>query len=146
MEKKSTSPSGLTGRQLVASIFIACGIMLLGRNLGFIPNDLFRIVVSWPMLLIVLGAYSILRRQMFTGLILFVVGLCFIMPRLGWLPWMPVNAGAVLWPVVLVCLGILSFIVPIVIRSGKRGANRLSVISRPARPMALFVRTMYSGA
>lgn len=83
MEKKSTSPSGLTGRQLVASIFIACGIMLLGRNLGFIPNDLFRIVVSWPMLLIVLGAYSILRRQMFTGLILFVVGLCFIMPRLG---------------------------------------------------------------
>lgn len=112
MEKKSTSPSGLTGRQLVASIFIACGIMLLGRNLGFIPNDLFRIVVSWPMLLIVLGAYSILRRQMFTGLILFVVGLCFIMPRLGWLPWMPVNASAVLWPVVLVCLGIFFFYRP----------------------------------
>lgn len=112
MEKKSTSPSGLTGRQLLASLFIVCGLMLLGRNLGLIPNDLFHLVVSWPMFLIVLGAYSLLRRQIFTGLILFLVGFCFIMPRLGWLFWMPVNANAVLWPVVLVCLGIFFFYRP----------------------------------
>lgn len=112
MEKKSTSPSGFTGRQLMATILIACGVLLLGRNLGFVPYELFRVIVSWPMLLIVLGAYSFLRRQAFTGVVLFAVGFCFILPRLGWLPWAPANVSAVLWPVLLVCIGIAFFYRP----------------------------------
>ena len=56
---------------------------MLGRNLGFIPNDLFRIVVSWPMLLIVLGAYSILRRQMFRFVFVVILSLWPVV-------WMPV--------------------------------------------------------
>ena len=86
MEKKSATPSGFTGRQLMATILIACGVLLLGRNLGIFPNRIFHIIVSWPMLLVVLGAYSFLRRQAFTGVVLFAIGLCFILPRLGWLP------------------------------------------------------------
>ena len=49
MEQKPTSPSGITGRQLVATLFIACGILLLGRNLGIIPSSFFHAIVSWPM-------------------------------------------------------------------------------------------------
>ena len=104
MEKKSATPSGFTGRQLMATILIACGVLLLGRNLGIFPNRIFHIIVSWPMLLVVLGAYSFLRRQAFTGVVLFAIGLCFILPRLGWLPWGPANVSAVLWPVLLVCV------------------------------------------
>ena len=54
MEKKSATPSGFTGRQLMATILIACGVFLLGRNLGIFPNRIFHIIVSWPMLLVVL--------------------------------------------------------------------------------------------
>ena len=53
MEKKSATPSGFTGRQLMATILIACGVLLLGRNLGIFPNRIFHIIVSWPMLLVV---------------------------------------------------------------------------------------------
>lgn len=52
MEKKSATPSGFTGRQLMATILIACGVLLLGRNLGIFPNRIFHIIVSWPMLLV----------------------------------------------------------------------------------------------
>ena len=93
MEKKSATPSGFTGRQLMATILIACGVLLLGRNLGIFPNRIFHIIVSWPMLLV-------------------VIGLCFILPRLGWLPWGPANVSAVLWPVLLVCVGIAFFYRP----------------------------------
>ena len=112
MEKKSATPSGFTGRQLMATILIACGVLLLGRNLGIFPNRIFHIIVSWPMLLVVLGAYSFLRRQAFTGVVLFAIGLCFILPRLGWFPWGLANVSAVLWPVLLVCVGIAFFYRP----------------------------------
>ena len=46
MEKKSATPSGFTGRQLMATILIACGVLLLGRNLGIFPNRIFHIIVS----------------------------------------------------------------------------------------------------
>ena len=63
MEKKSATPSGFTGRQLMATILIACGVLLLGRNLGIFPNRIFHIIVSWPMLLVVLGAYCFVRYR-----------------------------------------------------------------------------------
>lgn len=143
MEKKSATPSGFTGRQLMATILIACGVLLLGRNLGIFPNRIFHIIVSWPMLLVVLGAYSFLRRQAFTGVVLFAIGLCFILPRLGWLPWGPANVSAVLWPVLLVCVGIAFFIV----RSAEKekGRYRVKQILLPGNiipVMALCVRTM----
>lgn len=112
MEQKPTSPSGLTGRQLVAAIFIACGILLLGRNFGIIPYGLFHILVSWPMLLVVLGAYTALRKQVFSGLVLFALGLCFLIPRLDWLNWLPINTSQILWPVALVLVGIGVFCRP----------------------------------
>lgn len=72
MEKKSATPSGFTGRQLMATILIACGVLLLGRNLGIFPNRIFHIIVSWPMLLVVLGAYYRHLRAWFCSLSDFV--------------------------------------------------------------------------
>lgn len=93
MEKKS-SPSGWqTGNWW--PYFYLYGIMLLGRNLDLFPMIYFvSLYPSWYFWLF--EHYSILRRQMFTGLILFVVGLCFVC--LVWVValWIPVNAGAVL--------------------------------------------------
>ena len=49
MEKKQNFPShaGLSGKALIASLFIISGILLFARNVGWITYDLFSIVVSW---------------------------------------------------------------------------------------------------
>ena len=60
MEKKQNFPShaGLSGKALIASLFIISGILLFARNVGWITYDLFSIVVSWHSLLIVLDRKS----------------------------------------------------------------------------------------
>ncbi|WP_455585331.1 LiaF transmembrane domain-containing protein [Bacteroides sp.] len=141
MEKKSTSPSGFTGRQLAATILIVCGVLLLGRNLGLVSYDLFRVIVSWPMLLIVLGAYSFLRKQAFTGIILFAIGFCFILPRLGWLPWAPAHVSAVLWPVLLVCIGIAFFYHPRRVRTEWKMQGKEDFTTREHKSGDGFVRS-----
>ena len=48
MEKKQNFPShaGLSGKALIASLFIISGILLFARNVGWITYDLFNVVVS----------------------------------------------------------------------------------------------------
>ena len=112
MEQKPTSPSAITGRHLVATLFPPCGILLIGRHLGIIPSSFFHAIVSWPMLLVALGAYYVLRKQLFNGLILLVIGFCFLIPRLGWFFWLPIDTSALLWPLVLVLVGVAVFYRP----------------------------------
>ncbi len=49
MEQKSkfSSPTGFSGKLLVASLFILSGILLFARNMGWITAELFSIIVSW---------------------------------------------------------------------------------------------------
>lgn len=44
MEQKSkfSSPTGFSGKLLVASLFILSGILLFARNMGWITAELFR--------------------------------------------------------------------------------------------------------
>lgn len=48
MEKKQNFPShaGLSGKVLVASLFIISGILLFARNVGWMSYEIFDIVVS----------------------------------------------------------------------------------------------------
>ena len=59
MEQKSkfSSPTGFSGKLLVASLFILSGILLFARNMGWITAELFSIIVSWYSLFI-LGFYG----------------------------------------------------------------------------------------
>ena len=71
MEKKEfSSPARRYGKFFIAFIFITAGVLLLARNLGWISYTLFGILVSWQMLLILLGIYLMLRRQILLGGIL----------------------------------------------------------------------------
>ena len=80
MEKKQNFPShaGLSGKALIASLFIISGILLFARNVGWITYDLFSIVVSWHSLLIVLGIYTMTRRHYLSGSILTLIGVYFL--------------------------------------------------------------------
>ena len=107
MEKKQcSSPKGIYGKILVATLFIVAGVLLLARNVGWITEDLFSALVSWQMLLIVFGIYMMTKRAFIRGLILFAIGAYFLAPHVAWLP---VDVNAILLPVVLVGIG-LAFI------------------------------------
>jgi len=108
MEKKQNFPShaGLSGKALIASLFIISGILLFARNVGWITYDLFNVVVSWHSLLIVLGIYTMTRRHYISGLILTLIGAYFL---IGGLSWLPENSQTIVWPVALIVAGILLF-------------------------------------
>ena len=109
MEKKQNFPShaGLSGKALIASLFIISGILLFARNVGWITYDLFSIVVSWHSLLIVLGIYTITRRHYLSGSILTLIGVYFLV---GGLSWLPENSQTIVWPVALIVAGFFFFL------------------------------------
>ena len=100
------------GALIAATAIIIIGILFLGRNLGFINHGVLRVVISWQMLLIFLGAVALTKRNNTGGAILIGVGLFFIVPRLT-------GAGmiwaATWWPLLLIIVGailIVRFILP----------------------------------
>lgn len=109
MEKKQNFPShaGLSGKVLVASLFIISGILLFARNVGWMSYEIFDIVVSWHTLLIILGIYTMTHRHYISGLILTLVGAYFL---IGGLSWLPENSQTFVWPVALIVAGILFFV------------------------------------
>ena len=84
MEQKSkfSSPTGFSGKLLVASLFILSGILLFARNMGWITAELFSIIVSWYSLFIIMGIYSMIRRHFVGGIILVLVGVYFLLGSL----------------------------------------------------------------
>lgn len=82
MEQKSkfSSPTGFSGKLLVASLFILSGILLFARNMGWITAELFSIIVSWYSLFIIMGIYSMIRRH-FVGWNYPCIGRCLFFAR-----------------------------------------------------------------
>ena len=100
------------GALIAAAAIIILGLLFLGRNLGFINHGIFRIVISWQMLLIFLGAVALAKRNNTGGAILIGVGLFFMVPKLtgAGLYW-----AATWWPLLLIVVSIIliiRFIVP----------------------------------
>lgn len=93
----------------IAAIFIFAGIFILGRNLGWIEHSLYRIVISWQMLLIVLGIFSLIKRQTTGGLILIGVGGFFLLPHLFTTDYYSVRT---FWPLVFVLIGVILLVRP----------------------------------
>lgn len=58
-------------------MFIIVGLLFLGRNFGIIDSDLFGILVSWQMLLIVVGVVNLIKRHFFGGVITIAIGSLF---------------------------------------------------------------------
>jgi predicted membrane protein len=89
---------------VTALVFIVAGGMLLGRNLNLVPESAFRIVVSWQMLLIVLGLSSLIKRNLTSGFVLLVIGTFFLIPVLTGVEkeWFRTY-----WPVIFIIIGVV---------------------------------------
>ena len=87
-----------------AAVFIIVGLLFLGRNFGVIDPSLFHILVSWQMLLIVVGVVNLIKRHLVGGCITIAVGTYFLLPEITGIEqeWL-----GMFWPVFLILIGIL---------------------------------------
>lgn len=107
---------------MAAIALIVLGLLFLGRNLGYVDTQTFRIFVSWQMLLIVIGLWSMVRRQNSSGLILLAIGTFFLIPRLtGW-----IDGGWIrtYWPVLLIAIGAILIIRKMLPQNNRRHNKR----------------------
>lgn len=100
IKKRNNEGKGL---YLAAALFIAVGLLLLGKNLGIIEIELYRTLVSWRMLLVVLGLFFLVRRQPLPGIILLAIGAYGMIKHI---PFLHINLDVFFWPAVLIAVGI----------------------------------------
>ena len=92
-------------RAILGILLILGGMLLIATHLGWIPWSFRSVIISWQMLLIVLGLFFIFSRDNTpAGLILIAVGAFFLLPR--FLP-MSFEYRRLIWPVLLVAFGIV---------------------------------------
>jgi predicted membrane protein len=100
---------------IVGITLILLGGALIGRNMGLIPQTFHSVIVSWQMLLIVIGVISIVKHQTFHfhGLAMLCIGIFFIIPKLArFFPstFSCIDADSftsVYWPVLLILCGVI---------------------------------------
>lgn len=94
---------------VTAAIFIIVGLLFLGRNFGIIDSYLFHILVSWQMLLIVVGVVNLIKRHFFGGVITIAIGAYFLLPEISGIEgeW-----AGMFWPVLLILVGIMILFKP----------------------------------
>lgn len=83
----------------LAISFIVVGLILVGKNLDLVDPFWFRIIISWQMLLMVIGLSSLFKRQYIAGAVMIGIGAFFMLPLVSrWGHW---------WPLIFVWVGIL---------------------------------------
>ncbi len=83
---------------------IAIGGVWILERLGLIPNAVDDILISWQMLLIGIGIFSLIGGNRTPGLILIMIGGFFLIPEVAEIPY---ELRRLAWPLLLVGLGII---------------------------------------
>lgn len=84
-------------------ILIALGVILILERLNLIPESVADLLISWQMLLIGIGALSLIGGNRTAGTILIVIGGTFMIPELITVPH---EVRRIYWPLILVAIGV----------------------------------------
>jgi len=87
-------------RTFLGIIFVLIGAILLARNYGWLDYEIFHHLISWPMLLIVIGIFQLARRAYTPAIVLIGIGTFFLFGFPDWENF---------WPAIFILVGI-SFI------------------------------------
>lgn len=92
-------------------ILLLVGILFLAFNFGLIDSALRSVLFSWPMIFIVLGLFSLYRKEWGGAFFGLIFGGFFLLPIInraypGSLPFMSDNFSANYWPLLLILLGL----------------------------------------
>jgi len=89
---------------IFAVIIIAAGGILLLRSIGILPWEVSNVLISWQMLLIVIGVFNIFSDQhKVSGYILLGVGGFFMLDKFYY--W-DISFWQVFWPLILIGIGV----------------------------------------
>lgn len=91
-------------------LLVLIGLVFLGVNFGLVSSEAKRILISWPMLLIVIGVSNLLKRHNLSGTILVIVGSFFLIPRIitvypNYFPGLDGSFAHTFWPLLLIIAG-----------------------------------------
>jgi predicted membrane protein len=95
-----------------ATILIIVGVVLLCTKLNIMPVKYVDILLSWPMILIVIGIISLFKRHFIAALFFIGIGKFFMIPEVGKIPDnflgnVPPNFIQLYWPALLIFVGVL---------------------------------------
>ena len=95
---------GSDSRVFLGIIFVAVGALLILQNFDILSYDLSHVLISWPMLLIVIGLYNLNRKAGSAGIIMIGIGTFFLLPRI-----FDFQEGFYhnFWPIILVAVGLV---------------------------------------
>lgn len=97
--------SDISNRRAVLGIFlIAIGALWILERLDLIPSFWNDILISWQMLLIGIGVFSIIGGNKTTGTILIVIGGFFLIPEVAHIPYELRRIG---WPMLIIGVGVI---------------------------------------
>ncbi len=89
-------------RTFLGIIFVVVGVILIARNFGWLDYQFSRYLISWQMLLIVIGLFNLARGSYTAATFLIAIGLFFLID-------FPDNFRENFWPAIIILVGI-SFI------------------------------------
>jgi predicted membrane protein len=109
-------------------LLLLIGFGLLAVNFGWFPEAFHRLLFSWPMLLIVIGLWSICCRKFIGGLVCTGIGIFFILPKLALcfpaqFPNFPPDFISRFWPVLLILAGVMLIISRFIPNNCNRGCK-----------------------
>ena len=91
-------------RAVLGIIAVAFGFLLLASNFGYLSYNVRHVLLSWPMILIVVGLIQILNhKDKPVGYIVFAIGMLFLMKRTFNFPF---DFWDVFWPSILIIVGV----------------------------------------
>lgn len=93
---------GYDSRTFMGILFVAIGTILIARNFGWLDYEFSRYLISWQMLLIVIGLVNLARRSYTAAIFLISIGLFFLID-------FPDNFRENFWPAIIILVGV-SFI------------------------------------
>lgn len=95
---------GWDTRLLLGILLVAVGTVLIAVNMDWLSYEMSHVLISFPMLLVVLGLFNLARRSYTAGYILVAIGLFFLTPRILDVP---EDFYRNFWPAVLIVIGVL---------------------------------------
>jgi len=114
-------------RSYLGIFLIVLGGIWIFERLDLVPDVVNDVLISWQMLLIGIGAFSLIGGNRTTGMVLILIGSFFLIPEVLHIPYELRRIG---WPLMLVGIGVL-----LLFRHRKSGSP---VVDMNARDMDVF--------
>ena len=89
---------------LMGLLIVLFGVLYMMHNIGLVNPTLWRVIFSWPMLLVAIGLVNIADRKPAFGLLMIAIGGAFLLNRYYDLPF---NLFSFFWPVIIIIIGIV---------------------------------------